>query len=358
MGSFANSLHVRGADTEAVSSAIRRIMQNNGFVTTDEAPTEESIWGMSSSPRAMHVSEASEGWVTVLDSDLMNMSDLGLELSRLLETYVILFLVNDSDSWHYQLFYAGGDIDSFDSSGEYVDEGDDDFGDEASVYGGLRLFPDEEVELDDDDEEDAEDEATDDIEALKLDGPINPFLDSEDAKADDFDEAMEARVAALPPEFREHIDRLFESVQHEMPDDMRAIQQKIDANTATEAEQTTFQNWLMQQLPMFVQELSDAFAAELDLGGETNPPSEEDLREHLAFLRPLLKPHVSLDEAVEVMGELTVFAEMTLAKFLPLLGINPLHAQLSYAYRQEHTREELDQAGIRFRDHLKFKTAT
>ncbi|MCA9165111.1 MAG: hypothetical protein KDA62_19090 [Planctomycetales bacterium] len=355
MGSFANSLHVRGADTEAVSSAIRRIMQNNGFVTTDEAPSEEAIWGMSSSPRAMHVSEASDGWVTVLDSDLMNMSDLGLELSRLLETYVILFLVNDSDSWHYQLFYAGGDIDSFDSSGEYVDEGDDEFDDESLAHGGLRLFPNEEAASDD---EDAEDEATDDIEALKLDGPFNPFLDSEDAEADDIDPAMAARLASMPPEFREHIDQLFAAVQQDMPDDMRAIQLKIDANTATAEDQAKFQNWLMQQMPMFVQELSEAFASELELGGETNPPSEEDLLEHLAFLRPLLKPGVSLDEAVEVMGELSVFAEMALAKFLPLVGINPLHAYLSYAYRQDHTTEVLDQAGIRFRDHLKFKTAT
>ena len=67
--------------------------------------------------RTLCVAETRDGWVGVLDSDLMGLLTLAQELSSRLQTHAICVMVNDSDSWHYELFHKGREVDGFDSPG-------------------------------------------------------------------------------------------------------------------------------------------------------------------------------------------------------------------------------------------------
>ena len=73
MGSFANSLHVRSDDAGAVSDEICRILENRGFCPAEDPPNLDDD-NLDASVRALHVSEARDGWVGVLDSDLMGLA--------------------------------------------------------------------------------------------------------------------------------------------------------------------------------------------------------------------------------------------------------------------------------------------
>jgi hypothetical protein len=124
MGSFATSLHVKCDDTELVIAAIKNVIRDAGYETTEEPLDENAEWGMPSALRGIHVSRAHNGWVGLLDSDLVNSFALVADLSRSLETYAIVFLVHDSDSWNYQLCRCGSQLDEFSSSAEINQEHD------------------------------------------------------------------------------------------------------------------------------------------------------------------------------------------------------------------------------------------
>ena len=118
MGSFANSMHIKCDDANKVVAAISDALSREGYEATDEEPSEDGMMlGMPSQLRAMHVAEAHGGWVAVLDSDLMGAFSLASDLSKHLETHALLVMVNDSDSWMYQLYSDGSPVDEFDSSG-------------------------------------------------------------------------------------------------------------------------------------------------------------------------------------------------------------------------------------------------
>jgi hypothetical protein len=116
MGSFANNLHVRSDDSNIVATTIQDMLIAEGYRLTDEEPDEEASWGMPSSKRAVYISESHNGWVGVLDTAMMDSIMLAVSLSRQLSTHAIYLMVNDSDSWHYQLFRNGEEADKFNSS--------------------------------------------------------------------------------------------------------------------------------------------------------------------------------------------------------------------------------------------------
>ena len=51
-----------------------------------------------------------------------------------------------------------------------------------------------------------------------------------------------------------------------------------------------------------------------------------------------------------------MFAEETLAEFLPLVGIAPVYAHLSYRYLEEFSESELASQSVQMAEHLRFKS--
>src|SRR5262249_31369665 len=76
---------------------------------------------------------------------------------------------------------------------------------------------------------------------------------------------------------------------------------------------------------------------------------------HLEHLRPLLKGGVNDSHVAEILSEQATFAEETLGRFLPLIGIPAFYAYLSYQYLPEFTSADLAQKSIHFTEHLRFK---
>ena len=61
MGSFANSLHVRSDDADAVSGEICQILENRGFRPAEDSANLD-VENLDPSIRAFRVSEARDGW--------------------------------------------------------------------------------------------------------------------------------------------------------------------------------------------------------------------------------------------------------------------------------------------------------
>ena len=79
------------------------------------------------------------------------------------------------------------------------------------------------------------------------------------------------------------------------------------------------------------------------------------LQPHLEQLRPLLKSGVTDEQVLKALGAQAVFAEDLLQQFLPLLGIHPFYALLSYRYLGDFSPQDQESHEIRLVEHLKFK---
>lgn len=308
MGSFANSLHVRSDDAESVTKGIRRILENRGFRTTEDLSKLDGD-DLGPSVRALHVAEARNGWVGVLDSDLMGLLTLAQELSSHLQTHALCVIVNDSDSWHYELFFKGREVDGFDSPG-------------APPLLDLNELPEDMLEMPD---------------------------------ADELAEAMEAVMDQMPA--------LADLLQSLLPPEMREIHQKITDGTATPEEAAEFSRWSRELAEGAAIDFGDATkkASESDLpvaatesNGNGRAASKEDLEGHLHHLRPLLASDVKPDRVKEILAENATFAEEPMADFLEAVGVNRFFAQLSFQYLAEFTNEDIEQEGIGFRDRIVF----
>ncbi len=308
MGSFANSLHVRSNDAVSVSEGICRILENRGFRTTEDA--SKLVEDLDSSVRALHVAEARDGWVGILDSDLMGLLTLAQELSARFQTHALCVMVNDSDSWHYELFYKGREVDGFDSPG-------------ASPLLNLNELPGDMLEMPD---------------------------------ADELAEAMEAVMEQMPA--------LAELLQSLLPPEMREVHQKITDGTATPEEAAQFSEWS--------QKLSEGAAldfdgtterdadnalpvAATDSNGNGQAASKQEIEGHLRHLRPLLPAGVQPDQVKGILGEKATCAEEPMADFLEMLGVSRFFSQLSFQYLAEFSGEEIHREGIGFREPLIFE---
>lgn len=322
MGSYANSLHLRSDDFTAVAAAVRKALRSESFEPTDEPLDADARWGMSASLRGIHVSQARQGWVAVLENDPLSSVTLAAELSRLLRTYAIQFFVNDSDSWQYQLFHDGRQIDSFDSSEEEESEEDWDGG-----------FRDDELPS----------------------GNLSGIEEAVRGKAQEFERKLLA----------------------EMPADVQAIYRKMQTGLATESESEKYLQWMQAELPQKLGDMQRLIgealyglglglkprggtggqAGETSEGAESPSAQEEQrLRPHIERLQPLLIPGTPTDFALELLGRQATFAEETLAEFLPLLGIAPVYASLSYRYLEEFSESELASQSVRMAEHLRFRS--
>ncbi|MBS3762538.1 MAG: hypothetical protein KGZ25_04440 [Planctomycetes bacterium] len=115
MGSFANSTHVMISDGPKVVGAIEGLMEKAGYRPTENLPAEGDVQDWQFHLRAFRIAKPSNGWVGILDSDLMDSKELAMHLSSQLGTYALTCGVNDSDSWQYCLLARGEQRDEFDS---------------------------------------------------------------------------------------------------------------------------------------------------------------------------------------------------------------------------------------------------
>lgn len=308
MGSFANSLHVRSNDAGSVTDGIRQILKNRGFRGTQAASTLDPQ-DLDPSVRALHVAESRDGWVGVLDSDLMGLLTLAQELSSRLQTHALCVMVNDSDSWHYELFHKGREVDGFDSPG-------------SSPLLDLNELPEDMLEMPD---------------------------------AKELAEAMEAVMDQMPA--------LAELLQSLLPPEMREIHRKITDGTATPEEAEEFSQWSRELAEGAAVDFGDATkkgtdsdlpVAATDSDGNGQAASKQELEGHLHHLRPLLASGVLPDRVREILVEKATFAEEPMADFLEVLGVSRFFAQLSFQYFAEFDSEEIHREGIGFQEPLVF----
>jgi hypothetical protein len=318
MGSFATSLHVRSSDADRVATTLSDILVEGGWRPTQSSPSRESEWPGPGPLRALQISAARDGWVSILDSDLMGSHTLAPTIARKLVTHAIFVFVNDSDGWSYLVADSKGTVSEFDSE-DNADGDEDDFGDGDLVETGAAMAQ---------------------IQALMRDGSIMQRMQD-----------VQSRMAAdAPPEIRDAL-------------------QRIRTGQGSTADMQQYQAWAAREMPKYMAEMKSL------LGGIFNLPhvspesksrqksrrkatkaEQAARRKRLDPLRPLFAPGVNDEQVHEVLGKRTTFAEDVLAEFLPLLGIADFYANLNYRYLNESTTGELASHNIRFVQHLRFET--
>ena len=162
--------------------------------------------------------------------------------------------------------------------------------------------------------------------------------------------------------------RMFEEQQRmmaEMPDDIRAIQQKLQSGAASGDETRKYSEWASIQSAKVMENIKELMPPGMmpgqpptgtrrskpraDAGGEFQP--------HLEKLRPILSSGVTDEQIFDVFSREAVFAEDTLREFLPLVGISPLFADLSYGYLSGIKETELAGGNIKIAERLNFDAA-
>ncbi|HEX5105020.1 MAG TPA: hypothetical protein VFV87_14470 [Pirellulaceae bacterium] len=318
MGSFNHNFHIQSGDSDRVVKAIRDVLAKEGWRASDKPPVEESQrFGQSASGRALWVSKPAAGWTSILDSDLAGSMSLAPALAAELDAYALLCLVNDSDSWRYTLAHGKELLDEFDSAAASG----------PSEYSAAKL------------------------------GQIAANLGLWQQQM--ADGTLQRRVAELQ-------ERFIESA----PPAIKEIRDQIAGGQVAPESLAQYHAWMLSQAPRMtalVQEVMGDL-----LGAPPVPESVEAgkskrrtrkkakaqraaLREHIERLRPLLAAAVTDDQLEAVLDEKATFAEETLARFLPLVGLQTFYAYLDYDHKDEASQDELAAHGIEFAHHLMFE---
>lgn len=307
MGSFVYNFHVKCNDAGRVAGAVTGELLAEGNECADEMPVELEASDGDAKIRGLHISDALGGWVSVLDSNPSRMADLAKAVSKRLETYVIVFVVSDSDSWGYELHYLGVKLDEFNSQSN----------------GGAGLFEAEGVDL----------------------GRLS---------ASDFPDLQQYQS-----EIRKRIEYLWEN---EAPPEVKMVQSKMFQGDVTKGELDVYVKW-MESLAQRVADYIKSI-----LPDETLERVAEDVKKrsmqidragnyrcNLSKIRPVILPGIGDERILEVLRSDAVFAEGALSEFMELLGIHPVLANLSYWYLEEFSQTELDEIGVRFARHVRFR---
>ncbi len=263
MGSFANSLHVKCEDAAAVTEIVRNSLFAEGYEPTDEELDEEARWGFSPTLRAIHLSAARDGWVSLLDNDMTHSVILAETLSRQLETHALQVWVNDSDFWHYQLYFAGSPIDEFGSPGSEASDEGEDISDMEGLFGG--------------------------------------------------------GLADVQRAIQDRAEELGQRLRQMLPADLRDIQDRWKAGQATQEEIQRYTQWINTEMPRLMggfQDLLGQLVPSFSPPGQWNPnaplPSrqsaiEGELQSHVVHLKPLLQAGVSEERAARGFGHAGCF---------------------------------------------------
>jgi hypothetical protein len=319
MGSFAYSLHVKSDDPGRVAATIGQLLAQDGWRAAKAPPAEQAGDADGASRRAFLVSAPVYGWVSILDSDLAGAYALAPQLAERLKTYSLMCFVNDSDSWSYALHRDDGLADEFDSAGD--------------------------------------DTMADDLSEAEL-AEIGQSIQQLASKLSD-------------GTFNREVLRMNDELLAGAPPEMREIFARIQQGQASREEVARFRTWEASEAPKHIERIQEfvyetlgaANISKAVKGGKSKkrkrkPTKAERAKalERADNLRPLFVADVTDERLAEVLSEKAVFAEETLAKFLPLVGIPAHYAYLSYDYHAESSPEELAPHGIQFAQRLDFET--
>jgi hypothetical protein len=340
MGSWANSLHVRAGDARVVAEAIRAIVPTDGHrlvepgqpVATTTAPAapsrglprrpghggrhaawdedddlfeedledtdpgDEGAWDAGpTEPRGICVYEPVRGWVGVLDSG--DIHELGRALSARLQTEALVVMVDDSDGWLYHFLRNGRTVDEFSSQGDTSGDGE--------------ISPELQAAMERGNEEEIERLLERDLLARAPRGPI----------------WMPDGAAAIPPE-------------------MALLRQRIREGRGSLWDRLRYAwMWLRFQFQVLTGRWQPGGP---HLGFDiprTTPLNPADLERHVAQVR---EAFAGADAAaLRALLPVSRFpAEEQLAEFLRLIGLPSLYAYLNYDYLEDHSEDELADAGI------------
>jgi hypothetical protein len=332
MGSWANSLHVKHEDPTIVQNAIRTLLLGQGYreqavqrsklgsvVTALGPPDEESSsddfdadWregeGESDdggpADRGICVFRTRPGWVGVLDSG--EVWELGALLSAHLRTDTLSVLVNDSDSWWYQIHRNGTAFDEFDSMGTCADGTSPDDG---------SISPEMQAAMESEDEEAIERE-------LLKHAPKGPIF-------------MPGGDAMFPPE-------------------LALLRQRAQAGQAGFLQRCRYW-WLLCKF--WFQVLTGRWQPHpIDIGFDiprSTPLDAETLSRHIEKLQAVFAGAQA--KALRDLLPLNRFpAEELLREFLETVNLPGFFAYLSYAYLEEHSAGELAEQGIHLVGEMRF----
>lgn len=319
MGSFNYNLHVKCDDPARVAAAIGQLLAQDGWRKVDESPGEKLPRpNTPAGSRGLWVSTPVYGWVSVLDADVAGAMSLATPLAEQLDAYTLLYLVNDSDSWMYSLSRGDGLLDEFDSAGEGGVP--DELSDEALAQYGQSMQ---------------------NLQAKMADGTLQG-----------------------------QIERWHDEIVAQAPTAIQEMYRRIQAGQATPQEMTEYQAWSAVEAPKHAERIRQMIGEFFQMPGlakaakGTGKPKKrkrkptkaqrEAALQRIDNLRPLFVAGVSDERLQEVLDERTTFAEETLAKFLPLVGIPGFYAYLDYDHKEEASPEELAAHGIQFAHHLVF----
>lgn len=309
MGSWANSLHVRHTDVHAVADAVRALARSRGYrlqgtparwpvaVGAGEGIDESDGFGEEAGARGIAIYQPVEGWAGVLDSG--DISELAHDLSARLNADALLVMVNDSDSWLYELYRNGNRAGGFNSAGD-----------------------------DDDDD----------------DGAIAPELEAAMRRGDEneVDRLLQQELLANAPQGP--------IVMHDgstlVPPEIGLLRQRIRNGQASVWERLRY-HWLSLRLTWRL------FSGVLRPGGlrfgfdmpGSGALSGADLTQHITQVRSFF-PQASEATLRRLLPQNRFPAEDLLADFLATLGLPPLYAQLSYGYLRDFSDGELAEASI------------
>lgn len=305
MGSFAYSAHVRVHDPASVVNAIRLTMRDE--LRTPAGAHEafpQCVLQGQSTQRVIRVC-AQQGWVAILDSNIFEASSLASAISRRLDTSVLWFAVNDSDSWQYDLFCKGMLADHFDSSGE-VSEG--------TVVDMATYAQDVEA-------------MTKAIEELRNAG---------------------STIAAIQ-------QKQIQQDKDEMPPDIRDLRDKIATGTASREDTERFSKWVERRARAHTDKImaQSPLMTELLAKRAKTRKKKKPTKPHFEKLRSILRPSVSEKDIHKALSTHSTFAENDLRQFMELLGINPFFANLSYEYSTD-LATELKDAGVNIVEEIRF----
>lgn len=354
MGSWANSLHVRHTDPQAVVRAIRALSLAQGFEvdvgqykpvkaaaesatpfaqddTVDDLagkPLEdwteedfrrddeefekalenydehatEPIPPVEEGPqhRRLVVYQPVEGWVGVLEKEGLG-SDLGQHLSVVLKADALSLYVNDSDSWGYEILRSGTSRNRFDSMGD----------------------PDGEV----------------DTEAM------SPELEAAIARGDD-DEIERLMNKEFFFKNSPQGPIVFPDGRMAMPPEMAILKGRMREGKATLGERLRyFWLWIKFQARRFWGWL---VPSSLQFGFDvppTKPLDRETLQKHLDALKEIF-PAADEKALAALLPQSRFPSEDLLREFLEIVGLPSLYAFLSYEYRSDFGKKELARQGI------------
>ena len=317
MGSFANSLHVKTEDAERVAASLTELLAEAGWRPTQKTVDARTA-GVEDSLRGVQISAPRDGWVSILDTDLMGAHAVVPRLAKKLATHAIFFFVDDSDSWSYLLADPKGKVSEFESDEGAEEDVDDDGGKIAEATAGIAQ-----------------------LQALMRDSSmLQKFKD------------MQAQMLASAPA------------------DVREAEARIESGQGTQEDMQRYQSWAMQELPkhqlQFRSMISGLFnlpgvaaktSAKKKSGRKPTKAQRAAEKKRLDSLRPLFAPGITDQQVQDVLDKRDLFAENVLGEFLPLLGIADYYANLNYRYLGGARDEELAAHTIRFIHHLRFETS-